>query len=84
MPKGGKVYTPTDWCVPSVAGSGCASARCSISAVTLRWQRSNWAVLCSPDRAVAGAQGVLVELDCPEEVEREAQPDSPATGAARG
>ena len=69
--EGGKVTTPTDWCVPSVAGSGCASARCSISAVTLRWQRSGGVV--QSDRQLLERQGVLVELECPEEVEREAQ-----------
>ena len=33
----------------------------------------HWAVLCSRIEQLLERQGVLVELDCPEEVEREAQ-----------
>ena len=44
----------------------------------------HWAVLCSRIEQLLERQGVLVELECPEEVEREAQRIAMQTGAARG
>ena len=69
--EGGKVYYPTDRSERS--GERVRQRTLLNLGSDFAVATEHWAVLCSRIEQLLERQGVLVELECPEEVEREAQ-----------